>query len=88
MDPLLLISVLVFLGILLIGWGIYAFMQSRQKLSDWNVRAQGQSLSQKTAQKKGEEKSGVKEYGLKLIEKLGQANKSKDKAKTSQLKSL
>jgi len=88
MDPLLLISGLVFLGILIIGWGIYAFMQSKQKMSDWNVRAQGQSLSQKTSQKKGEEKSGVKEYGLKLLEKLGQANKPKDKASTSQLKSL
>jgi len=88
MDPLLLISGLVFLGILIIGWGIYAFMQSKQKMSDWNVRAQGQSLSQKTSQKKGEEKPGVKEYGLKLLEKLGQANKPKDKASTSQLKSL
>ena len=88
MDPLLLISLLVFLGILIIGWGIYAFMQSRQKMSDWNVRAQGQSLSQKTSQKKGDEKSGVKEYGLKLLEKLGQANKPKDKASTSQLKGL
>jgi tight adherence protein C len=88
MDPLLLISGLVFLGILIIGWGIYAFMQSKQQMSDWNVRAQGQSLSQKTSQKKGEEKPGVKEYGLKLLEKLGQANKPKDKASTSQLKSL
>jgi tight adherence protein C len=88
MDPLLLISALIFLGILIIGWGMYAFMQSKQKMSDWSVRAQGQSLSQKTAQNKGEEKSGVKEYGLKLLEKLGQANKQKDKDKTSQLKSL
>ena len=88
MDPLLLISLLVFLGILIIGWGIYAFMQSRQKMSDWNVRAQGQSLSQKTSQKKADEKSGVKEYGLKVLEKLGQANKPKDKASTSQLKAL
>ena len=37
MDPLLLISLLVFLSILIIGWGIYAFMQSRQKMSDWNA---------------------------------------------------
>jgi tight adherence protein C len=88
MDPLLLISALVFLGILIIGWGIYAFMQSKQKMSDWNVRAQGQSLSQKTSQNKDDQKSGVKEYGLKLLEKLGQANKPKDKASTSQLKSL
>jgi tight adherence protein C len=88
MDPLLLISALVFLGILIIGWGIYAFMQSKQKMSDWNVRAQGQSLSQKTSQNKDDQKSGVKEYGLKLLEKLGQANKPKDKASTSQSKSL
>ena len=88
MDPLLLISLLVFLGILIIGWGIYSFMQSKQQLSDWNVRAQGQSLSQKASKKKDDQNSGVKEYGLKLLEKLGQANKPKDKASTSRLKSL
>lgn len=88
MDPLLLISALTFLGILIIGWGMYAFMQSKQKMSDWNVRAQGQSLTQKNSQKKDEQKSGVKDYGLKLLEKLGQANKPKDKASTSQLKTL
>jgi len=88
MDPLLVISLLVFLGILIVGWGIYVFTQSKQKLSDWNVRSQGQSLSQKTSQKKDEPKSGFKDYGLKLLEKLGQANKPKNEASTSQLKSL
>jgi tight adherence protein C len=88
MDPLLLISLLVFFGILIIGWGMYSFTQSKQKLSDWNVRAKGQSLSQKTSQKKDEPKEGIKDYGLKLLEKLGQANKPKDQATTSQLKAL
>lgn len=88
MDPLLLISLLVFLSMLIIGWVIYSFTQSRQKLSDWNVRAHGQSLTQKTSQKKDEPKAGIKDYGLKLLEKLGQANKPKDQATTSQLKAL
>jgi hypothetical protein len=57
MDPLLLISGLTFLGILIIGWGIYAFMQSKQKMSDWSVRAQGQSLTQKNSQKIEEQKT-------------------------------
>ena len=86
MDPLLLISGLVFFGILIVGWGAYAFMQSKQKTNDWSVRAKGESLTQKSAKKKEQQQSGIKEYGLKLLEKVGQVNKSKDQAKTSQLK--
>ncbi|MDR4496223.1 MAG: hypothetical protein R3B74_17750, partial [Nitrospirales bacterium] len=85
-DPLVLISGLVFLGILVVGWGVYALMQSKQKTNDWSVRAKGESLTQKSAQKKEQQQSGFKEYGLKLLEKIGQVNKSKDQAKTSQLK--
>ncbi len=88
MDPLLLICLLVFLGILIIGWGIYSFTQSREKLSDWNTRAKGQSLTQKKSQKQDDQKTGIKEYGLKLLEKLGQTNKPKDQASTSKLKAL
>lgn len=88
MDPLLLISGLVFVGILVVGWGVYVFTQSQQKVSDWNVRAQGQSLSQKNQKTKGDEGSSVKEYSLKALERLGKVNKqSKDQATTSRLKS-
>jgi tight adherence protein C len=87
MDPLLLISVLVFLGILIIGWGAYGYLQSRQAVSEWSVRAKGESLSQKAGKKKDQQQQeGMKEYGLKLLEKLGQVNKSKDQASVSQLK--
>ncbi len=87
MDPLLLISVLVFFGILLIGWGLYAYSQSQQKVSDWNTRAQGKSLSQKNAVKETGKEAGAKDYALKMLERLGNVNKqSKDQAATSRLK--
>ena len=88
MDPLLLISALVFVGILVIGWGAYVFMQSKQKATDWNTRAQGKSLSQQQKAQENEVKDhGIKEYGLKLLERLGNVNKqSKDQAATSRLK--
>lgn len=89
MDPILIISGLVFLGILIVGWGGYAFMQSRQKVSDWSVRAKGQSLTQKNLKEQKEKAGvGIKEYGLGLLEKLGQVNKSKNQATASRLKSL
>ena len=81
-DPLILISGLVFFGILVVGWGVYAWMQSKQKTNDWSVRAKGESLTQKSAKKKEQQQSGIKEYGLKLLEKVGQVNKSKDQVKT------
>ncbi|HQU28422.1 MAG: type II secretion system F family protein [Nitrospira sp.] len=85
-DPLLLISGLIFFGVLIVGWAVYAFMQSQQRANDWSVRAKGESLTQKSLKKKEQEQSGIKEYGLKLLEKIGQVNKSKDQASHSQLR--
>ncbi len=87
MDPLLLISGLAFLVVVVVGWGIYSYMQSRQQVSDWGTRVKGQSLSQKTAETQ-EKQANIKEYGLKLLESLGNVNKSKDQAAASRLRSL
>ncbi len=85
MDPLLLISIMVFLGVLVVGWGAWSYMQSRQKVSDWSIRAKGQSLTQATSQKNANHTS-LKDQGLKLLERLGQVNKPKDQAVTSRLR--
>ncbi|MDH5575317.1 MAG: type II secretion system F family protein, partial [Nitrospirota bacterium] len=85
MDPLLLISILVFLGVLVVGWGVWSYTQSRQKVTDWSIRAKGQSLSQSASQKK-EDQPSLKDQGMKLLERLGQVNKPKDQAVTTRLK--
>jgi tight adherence protein C len=85
MDPLLLISVLVFFGVLVIGWGVWSYMQSRQKVNDWSIRAKGQSLSHSTSQKNDNQPS-LKDQGMKLLERLGQVNKPKDQAVTTRLR--
>ncbi|MDH5562195.1 MAG: type II secretion system F family protein [Nitrospirota bacterium] len=85
MDPLLLISALVFGVVLIVGWGLYSYMESRQKISDWNIRAKGQSLSQNASQKK-DVQSGLKDQAMTFLERLGQVNKPKDKAVTTRLK--
>ncbi len=85
MDPLLLISVLVFLGVLVVGWGAWSYMQSRQKVNDWSIRAKGQSLSQ-SALKKNDGQASLKDQGVKFLERLGQANTPKDQAVTTRLR--
>ncbi len=85
MDPLLLISILVFLGVLVAGWGVWNHMQSRQKVNDWSIRAKGQSLSHSALQK-NDKQSSLKDQGMKLLERLGQVNKPKDQAVTTRLR--
>ena len=85
MDPLLLISFLVFFGVLVVGWGAWSYMQSQQKVNDWSIRAKGQSLSQNSSQQK-DKKSSLKDQGMKLLERLGQVNKPKDQAVTTRLR--
>ncbi len=85
MDPLLLISVLVFFGMLIIGWGVWTYMQSQQKISDWSIRAKGQSLSN-SASKQNNNKPSLKDQGIKLLERLGQVGKPKDQAVTTRLR--
>ncbi|MEO8328015.1 MAG: hypothetical protein ABI618_19380, partial [Nitrospirota bacterium] len=85
MDPLFLISLLVFLGVLVVGWGAWSYMQSQEKVKDWSIRAKGQSLSQSSSQK-SEKKTSLKDQGMKLLERLGQVNKPKDQAVTTRLR--
>jgi tight adherence protein C len=85
MDPVLLISVLVFLGILVVAWGSWSYMQSRQKVHDWSIRAKGQSLSHSASQKNEGELS-IKDQGMKLLERLGQVSQPKDQAVTTRLR--
>jgi tight adherence protein C len=85
MDPLLLICTLVFLGTLIVGWGLWSYMQSRQKVNDWSIRAKGQSLSQSASQKNDNQPS-LKDQGMKLLEQLGKVNKPKDQAVTTRLR--
>jgi len=85
MDPLLLICGLVFLVVLIVGWGVWSYMQSRQKVNDWSIRAKGQSLSQNASQKQ-EGQPSLKEQGMKFLERLGQVNKPKDQAVTTRLR--
>ena len=85
MDPLFLISLLVFLGVLVIGWGAWSYMQSQERVKDWSIRAKGQSLSQSSS-KKNDKKVSLKDQGMKLLERLGQVNKPKDQAVTTRLR--
>lgn len=87
MDPLVMISGLVFLGMLLVGWGVWSYMQSQQKVYAWSIRAKGQSLSQTASQNVDREVS-LKDQGIKLLERLGQVNKPKDQAVTTRLRAL
>jgi tight adherence protein C len=85
MDPVLLISILVFFGVLVIGWGVWSSMQSRQKVHEWSIRAKGQSLSHSALQK-SDNQTSLKDQGMKVLERLGQMNKPKDQAVTSRLR--
>ncbi len=86
MDPLLLISGLVFLFVLLVGWGVVSYTQSKRTLNDWNSRVKGESLSQAKA-KKTDTKDALKTQFVDLLERLGKLNSPKQQVSTSQLRS-
>ena len=87
MDPLLLISLLVFLMILLLGWGAYAFYQSRERASEWGARVKGESSNKgkpgKTPEKSHNSLRQSLEY---ILERLGQVSKPKDQAQVSHIR--
>lgn len=86
MDPLLIITLLVFFMMLLIGWGAYAFYQSQQKKSEWGARIKGQSVkvsSGKVSEKKSSSLQQSLEY---VLERLGQVSKPKDQAQVSHIR--
>lgn len=76
MDQILLISIFVFLMVLVISWGIYVALRSKQEVKDWSTRAKGQSLSQQALQSE-EKKKTVKDDFVKVLERLGKVGQSK-----------
>ena len=86
MDPILLISFLVFVLMLMLGWGAYAFYESQQKKAEWGSRVKNES-TKPTLGKAPEKKSNVVQQSLEyLLERLGQVSKSKDQAQVSHIR--
>ncbi len=86
MDPILLICGLVFVVMLMLGWGAYAFYESQQKKSEWGSRVKNES-AKPTLSKAPEKKSNVLQQALEyLLERLGQVSKSKDQAQVSRIR--
>ena len=88
MEPLLLISILVFFMVLMLGWGAYAYYQSQQQKSEWGARVKGESASAKAApEKKTEKKSSNAQQAVEyVLERLGQVSKPKDQAQVSHIR--
>jgi tight adherence protein C len=86
MEPLLLISILVFLMVLMLGWGAYAFYQSQQQKSEWGARVSGES-AKKSASKVPEKKSNAVQQSVEyVLDRLGQVSKPKDQAQVSRIR--
>ena len=85
MDPLLVISLSVFLVVMVVSWGLFVYLRHKQGLSDWSVRAKGQSLSQHTNNKDENSKS-LKQNFVQVLERLGEVNKPKEQTETSHLR--
>ncbi len=85
MDQVLVISIFIFLGILVISWGIYAYLQSKQEMNDWGTRAKGKSLSQQAA-KSADENNSAQQNFVKILERLGEFSKPKNAQAISPLR--
>ena len=85
MDQALVIALMVFMMSLLAMVGIYTLVRSRQTAKDWGERIRGKT---RTAETTEADKGFAYLTGtfLKLLERLGQANKPKDQAETSRLR--
>lgn len=86
MEPLLLISILVFLMVLMLGWGAYAFYQSKQKVSEWGSRVKGESSKGSAGKSPEKNTSSVRQSFEYLLERLGQVSKPKDQAQVSRIR--
>ncbi len=85
MNNALIISLMVFFMTVLTSVGIYAVIRSRQTAKDLGERIRGKSPTVEATQtEKG--MTYVSGLFLKLLERLGQANRPKDNAKQSQLR--
>ena len=86
MDSTLWISGLVFLVTLLAMIGVFAYIQSMQKKKAWGDRLHGRSKVQGSTKQTDEGVTYLKGNLLKVLERLGQANKPKDQAETSRIR--
>jgi len=85
MDQALLISIMVFMLTIFTMIGVYSFVRSRQTAKDWGERIRGKTrIAAGTEPDKGF--AYVSGVFLKLLERLGQANKPKDQAETSRIR--
>ena len=82
----LMISVLVFVMSLLVMYGALALVQSRKTAKNWGERIRGQSKTVESTQT-DQGMTYVSGLFLKVLERLGQANKPKSQTENSQLKS-
>ncbi len=85
MEQALIIASMVFLMTVLTMVGIYSLVRSRQTTKDWGERIRGKT----TTVEASEADKGLvylSRLFLKLLERLGQANKPKDQAETSRLR--
>jgi tight adherence protein C len=85
MDTVILMSGLVFLLVLFALVGILYFLQSRKKTKAWGERLRGK-VSTEQSEPAQEGLNYFKHQLIHLLERLGQVNKPKDKASTSQLR--
>lgn len=86
MDPLLLISLLVFFMMLLLGWGAYSFYQSQQQKSEWGARVKGESSRVSDGKTPVKKNDTLRQSLMYLLERLGQVSKPKDQAQVSRIR--
>jgi len=86
MDPLLLISVLVFFMLLLLGWGAHGFLQSKQQKSEWGARVKGESPKVSDGKASDKKKNPIQQTFEYVLERLGQVSKPKDQAAVSRIR--
>ena len=85
MDQALLIAIMVFMMTMLAMVGVFSIVRSKHIAKEWGDRIKGKSRSTATT----EADKGLAYFSgifLKLLEKLGQANKPTNQAETSQIR--
>ena len=86
MEPLLLISILVFFMMALLGWSVYIFYQSKQQKAEWGDRVSGES-AKATRGKTPEKKSSVFQQSFEyVVDRLGKVSQPKDHAQVSHIR--
>jgi len=85
MDMLLIVSGSVFLVMLFMSWGVYAYLQKKQGVTDWGTRAKGQSLTQAIAQKE-QKTNTLKDQFVQVLERLGKVQKPQEQENVSHLR--